>query len=429
MWCPSRRSSYIGNELDADLFAATDLVRAGIGTSPTDVVPVVVTYTGSPVDVPGVTVTRELPDIGGAVGVVDADGAERFGTALAALDGGEFFAGVEGLWLDDGTAPDTSDDEAAGPQSTVTIEVVPPDDVPDLSGWVAVLGLDTGSFDVYDVAPGSMTIEVELADSRYSMSFYGGAQISAQEFRIYTVTEPEITVAGPTEVVLDATETIETTYELDADPTEVALDVTTVRFGDVGSAAVGWSALFFEDARAFLAPTDPVSTGTFDQVVSRTGYDDDRSYTLPIVMPGEIPDDLHFVLGPEDLAEITSHYSSDVDTQYYVGRFAYTVAGGGSPITPNPAPGTRTDVVTVAGVDDVGARRAGPWRLDHVRPSSDRAGRRHLDRRGLDHPPDPACRPGRAQERSAEPRGRRPQHDRTDVRRPGLRVRLGRPRC
>lgn len=340
---------YLGDRLDAELFAASALIRARVGTSPTDGVPVVVAYTDGPVAVPGLTVTETLPDLGQAVGVIDADGAARFGAALAALDGAAFFAGVDRLWLDDGSAP-SADAPTTGQQSAVTIEVIPPDDGPDLAGWVAVLGLDSGTFEVYDVEPGAMTLELELADGRYSASFYGVRQPTGTEIRIYTVTAPQVEVTGPMEVELDVRTTIEATYEVDADPAEVSLDVTTVRFGDVGSSAVGWSALFFDNMRAFLAPTDPVSSGTFDQVVAWAGPDAERYYTLPVVMSGFIPDSLHFVLGPEDLAEITSHYARDVDGEYYIGRFAYTVAGGGSAITPNPAPGTRTDVVTVDGV-------------------------------------------------------------------------------
>ena len=347
---PDAALPYLGDQLDADLFAASALIRAGVGTSPTDGVPVVVAYTDGPVDVPGLTVTESMPGLDQAVGVIDPEGAARFGAALAALDGAAFFAGVDRLWLDDGSAPGSGDTATVGQQSAVTIEVIPPDDGPDLAGWVAVLGLDSGTFEVYDVEPGSMTLELELADGRYSVSFYGLRQPTGDEVRIYTVTEPQLEVSGPVDVELDVRTTIEATYEVDADPAEVSLDVTTVRFGDVGSSAVGWSALFFDDMRAFLAPTDAVTTGTFDQVVAWAGPDDERFYTLPVVMSGFIPEALHFVLGPEDLAEITSHYARDVDGEYYIGRFAYTVAGGGSAITPNPAPGTRTDVVTVDGV-------------------------------------------------------------------------------
>ena len=400
---PDAALPYLGDQLDAELFAASALIRAGIGTSPTDGVPVVVAFTDGPVDVPGLTVTSSMPELDRAVGVIDADGAGRFGAALAALDGAGFFPGVDRLWLDDGSEPSSGDAPTTGQQSAVTIEVIPPDDGPDLGGWVAVLGLDSGTFEVYDVEPGAMTLELELADGRYSVSFYGLRQPSGPEVRIYTVTEPQVEVTGPVDVTLDVRKTIEATYEVDADPAEVSLDVTTVRFGDVGSSAVSWSALFFDNMRAFLAPTDPVSSGTFDQVVAwarpgrrRVLHAAGRHLRLHPRGPA---------LRPRPGGPGRDHEPLRARRRRAVLHRAVRLHGRWWRVRDHPerCAGYAYRCRDRGRRDDLGPGRDGPRCLDHVRPAGDRPRGRHVDRRGLGHPTDPTRRSGRSQERAAGP--------------------------
>jgi LPXTG-motif cell wall-anchored protein len=351
---PNVAFPYVGNELDPALFNASELIRDGYGTSDTATVPVSVSFLAGAVDVPGLTVTGSLPN-GEVVGYVDAAGAQELGAAIAALDGRTFLPGVASITLRGATPP--AADEPTGPLSSLHVEVLPPADGPDLRGGIAIMGLDTGAFDVYPVSAGALEVTVDVPDGPYAVFFYGDRSPGADQLTMYGVGEPQLAVSGPTELVLDTADTNEATYEIDgANPTDNAVELTSIRLTDTLSAGFGWGALLFKDVRVFLAPTAPISQGTFDQVISWAGQDPDSGwfYTLPVVIHDQIPADLTYVFGPDDLATIVNHYARDVDGQYYVGRIAATVAGGGTAITPNDAPGDRVDVVTVKEVVTAG---------------------------------------------------------------------------
>ncbi len=100
---PARLLTLIPEHLDPRLFNVSALLRDGYGVSGLASradrgMPLMITYTGAPVAVPGTTLGRGLPSIGGAA--VSLSDGHLLGMALRSTSANQFLTGVEKVWLD-----------------------------------------------------------------------------------------------------------------------------------------------------------------------------------------------------------------------------------------------------------------------------------------------------------------------------------------
>ena len=205
----------------------------------------------------------------------------------------------------------------------LTIEVKDLEGSDQIFGTLVVFDLDTGAyFEFFDIFEGGTTVEAQVPEGMYAALFQG-----FQGDAIVTLAAPEFDVASDLTMVLDGRDANEATYDVGVDTEIIGASASIGRGTDV--TGIGMSAAAFGEARMFAAPTEPVTIGTFDYSTEWVATAEEIHYLLTLPEPDVIPADLTYVFGPDDLAEITSALSSDVDRRYGFGRLAYTETGGG----------------------------------------------------------------------------------------------------
>jgi hypothetical protein len=323
---PSDLVSLVGSVLDPRLFDVSGLIEHGYDLGSGRAVPVIVTFTGPEVAVPGVVVERRLPSIGAVAGTVNGVGARALRSALSVgAANGTGLAGVERISLD-GAMRGSLDESAPPPRFEnevdkvdLTIDVIDRQGGDDLLGFGLVLGLDGGSFYEVPFGPGQPPVVLQVEPGDYSVMLHGSI-VTEDAAELVVLARPEFSVVDDTTLVLDGRTAVEATYHLDAEPTNYAIDVGDTRA--TGDQAVSLVSSISErpELRTFALPTDPVTIGQFVHSTSWTALEPDTQYTLLFPEEGRIPSDLAYDLKEGDLAQVSATYSSDTAQEYNAGR-------------------------------------------------------------------------------------------------------------
>lgn len=327
---PVKLLPLIPDRLDPRLFNVSALIRAGYDRAALPLI------------------------VGGAAVSIDREGASALGAALeSAAESGSTIPGGSKIWLDDATTasslgvqPDLPDaaNEAGG--VTLTMEVLDREGGDDIYGTIGVLELETGAVaEFLGVSPGATTVELEVPEGMYAVMLQGVTFVG-DGIDLLSVNFPEIEVTGDTTVVLDAATANEATYDVGADTTILDAGVNVLRLTDATGMGMGNFAIGFPDTRVFAAPAEPVTLGTFEYSTQWTAQGEEIVYRLIFVENDGIPVDLAYVVGREDVVELTSTYYRDLDGQYYIGRFGFTSGGATTGFLPIDVPGAQVEWLT-----------------------------------------------------------------------------------
>jgi photosystem II stability/assembly factor-like uncharacterized protein len=350
---PVRLAPMIPDRLDPRLFNVSGLIRAGYDRANRADLPLIVTFSGDAAPVPGATIGAVLP-AGGVRATVDRDGARALGAALELAAGsGSTIPGVAKIWLDDATTASLLDASTGSPDAakvaggvTLTMQVFDRDGGDNLFGTIGVLNLETGVSEFIGVGPGETTVERVVPEGMYAVMFQGVTFVG-DGIDLLSVNFPEIEIAGDTTVVLDAATGNEATYDVGADTTILDAGVNVLRLpDDAPGIGMGNFAIGFPNTRVFTAPAEPVTIGTFEYSTQWTAQGDEIVYRLIFIENDGIPEDLAYVVGREDVVELTSMYHRDVDGQYYIGRFGFTSSGATTGFLPINVPGAHIEWLT-----------------------------------------------------------------------------------
>ena len=151
--------------------------------------------------------------------------------------------------------------------------------------------------------------------------------------------------------LLDARDANEATYDVGEDITEVIADGRDPRSRSSDISGVNSTAITFgpRDSSRHRPSRCPIGYLAYSSEWIVTGAE--VTYLLTLPEPDVIPADLTYEIGPDQLAEITSGLSSDVDRQYVFGRHSFNESGSGGGLSwAIDVPTSRTDRVTTDGL-------------------------------------------------------------------------------
>lgn len=240
----------------------------------------------------------------------------------------------------------------------LTINVVELDGTADLFGTVFVQ--DANNVEQYQeflpVFSGAQTVTVEVPPGTYSITAMSFQQPNESDLDIVTVAEPEIAVAGVTEVTLDSNDASIVEIDVGEDTTTVDATAGVYRKSEIDqyglNASFGGSLL--GETRVLAAETEPVTLGEFEFYSKWTLEGADTHYDLIFPEPDAVPAELSYEVGPDDVAQIENAFHADVEGREYPdGRHYFRPWSFASFISlyPTPAGVVRHDWVTA---DDTG---------------------------------------------------------------------------
>ena len=208
----------------------------------------------------------------------------------------------------------------------LTIEVIEREGMSAMAGGVYVQDVnDTAAFlELYEVFTGAQTVRTRVVPGTYAVSLLS-VQADGSGGDLVTVVEPELEIAGATELTLDSNETNVVEIEVvDDDLAATEVRAVVYRASEAGPDLVAGIVSFDNESVAVYAnQTEPVSLGAFEFVSRWTMLGERRLYDLIFPEIGAIPASLSYEVGRDDVAEITDEFHADVPRGYLNGRASF----------------------------------------------------------------------------------------------------------
>ena len=316
-------------ELDPALFNVSALVRAGLTDADAQTIKLALEVDPSAASVvlPGADrLVRVSPNL--ATTTLDRDRAAELGAALA---GDRLAPTIRSISLVDGpSSSETPLDETGGMALVeLTVRVLDRDGEPfpdDAFGYVYTVNLadDVLTYERWLIRESEFTIELEPGD--YAIAMQAEVPNEAGGTDLVSIDLPQVDVSRDSTVVLDGRTTVEATIDV-GEPVTVAYScISTWRTNDDArtDAQVKLCGGGSLSDRIYVAPTTRPTIGEYEHY-TRWVLLGENFFDLVMPERRRVPDDLSYVLDPDDVARFITTYPGQPGAPplYWVTRFPW----------------------------------------------------------------------------------------------------------